>query len=97
MSGLRPEALLAVVVAHAAFEEIGCDCVVTAGVDGQHKPGSLHYAGAAVDLRSRDVPPDVLPKLVARLRESLGEDFDVVQEQTHIHVEFQPHRPLTNA
>jgi hypothetical protein len=97
VTGLRPEMLLAVVAAHAALEEFKCDCVITAGVDGKHKPGSLHYAGSAVDLRTRDLSADNLQKFVARLRECLSNDFDVVLETDHVHVEFQPKQPLSNA
>ena len=97
VTGLRPEILLGVVIAERVFEEAGADLVVTACVDGKHAAGSLHYVGQAVDLRTRDVAADVRPKLVARLRECLGEDYDVVLETDHIHVEFQPKRPLMNA
>ncbi len=97
VSGLRPEILLAVVAAQAVLDEFGCDCVITAGVDGKHAPGSLHFVGAAVDLRTRDLSPEDLPKFAARMRECLGEDFDVVLEVDHLHIEFQPKRSLTNA
>jgi hypothetical protein len=36
-------------------------------------------------------------KLAARIRECVGEDYDVIVEETHFHVEYQPKRPLTNA
>lgn len=95
VSGLRPEILLAVVVAERAYEAMGVDCVITACVDGKHSPSSLHYAGAAVDLRTRDVPTEQRAALAARLRACLGEDHDVILEADHIHIEFQPKKPLT--
>jgi hypothetical protein len=97
ITGLRPEILLAVVAAERAYQEIGHDCMVTACVDGKHMTGSLHYAGQAVDLRTRDVPPADLPKLVARIRDCVGADYDVILENDHLHIEFQPKLPLTNA
>ena len=97
VAGLRPEILVAVIAAERVYEEAGYDLVITAGVDGKHSTASLHYAGQAVDLRTRDVPEDTRPKLVARLKECLGEDYDVLLEETHIHAEYQPKRALTNA
>ncbi len=97
IAGLRPELVLAVVAAERVLEEIGVDCVISSGIDGRHSAGSLHYAGGALDLRSREVAPEKMNVLIARLRECLGEDFDVVLEVDHIHIEFQPKRPYTNA
>lgn len=94
ISGLRPEILLAVIAAERVYAEAGHDLTITAGLDGKHMAGSLHYAGAAVDLRTRDVPADKIPGIVARLKETLAGNFDVVMEGDHIHVEFQPKHGL---
>jgi hypothetical protein len=94
VAGLRPEILLAVIAAERVFEEAGADLVLTACVDGKHAGGSLHYVGQAVDIRTRDLAPDVIPKMVARLRECVGADYDVALELDHVHVEFQPKSPL---
>jgi hypothetical protein len=93
--GLRPEMLLAAVAAERVYAEAGHDFVITAGVDGKHATGSLHYAGAAIDVRTRDVPAADVPKLLARINACLGDDFDVLLEVDHIHIEFQPKVPLT--
>jgi hypothetical protein len=95
VAGLRPEILLAVVAAECVCAEMGVDCVVMACVDGVHKAGSLHYCGLAVDLRSRDFRPGDLDKAIARLRQCLGADYDVVLENDHVHVEFDQKQPLT--
>ena len=97
VAGIRPEVLLAIVAAERVFEDAGADLVLTACVDGKHSVGSLHYAGQAVDIRTRDLPPESRQKLVARIRECMGEDYDVILESDHIHLEFQPKRPLGNA
>ena len=59
-----------------------------------HKDGSLHYAGAAVDFRDRDIKDKQwFNRFVGGLRNELGPaGFEVHQEDTHIHVEFDPHR-----
>jgi hypothetical protein len=95
--GMRPEILLAAVVAERVYEEAGHDFTITAGIDGKHMAGSLHYAGAAIDVRTRDLPAADLPKIIARVKECLGSDFDALLEGDHIHIEFQPKQPLTNA
>ncbi len=95
ITGLRPELVLALVAIERAFQEAGYECVVTSGIDSKHSTGSMHYSGSAVDLRTRHVPAQDLPNLVTRIRECLGEDFDVVLETDHLHAEFQPKRPLT--
>ena len=95
VAGLRPEILLAVVAAERVCAEMGVVCVVTACVDGVHQAGSLHYCGLAVDLRSRDFRPGDLDKAIARIKQCLGADYDVVLENDHIHLEFDQKQPLT--
>jgi hypothetical protein len=97
VAGLRPEILLAVVAAERVFAEAHVDLMLTSCVEGRHSQASLHYAGQAVDLRTRDVAPADRAKLVERLRECVGEDYDVVLEADHIHLEYQPKRSLSNA
>ena len=93
--GIRPELLLAVIVAERAYAEAAADCVITACVDSKHSRGSLHYSGAAVDLRTNNLHPGEADKIIARLRACLGADFDVLLESDHIHIEFQPKEPFT--
>ena len=57
ITGMRPEILLAAVAAERVYEEAGHDFTITACVDGKHMTGSLHYAGAAIDVRTRDFQP----------------------------------------
>ncbi len=95
VAGLRPEILLAVVVAERVCAEMGVDCVITACVDGVHQAGSLHYCGLAVDLRSRDFHPGDVDKAIGRIKQCLGADYDVVLENDHIHLEFDQKQPLT--
>lgn len=76
--------------AEYTFQANGYSCVCTSGIDGKHMEGSLHYKAKAVDLRSRHVSAEMLPKIVDELRERLGKDYDVVVEGDHIHVENDP-------
>ncbi len=85
ITGMRPEILLAAA---------GHDLTITACVDGKHTTCSLHYAGAAIDLRTRDVPAGDVSKLIAQIKAALGDDFDVLLEVDHIHIEFQPKQEI---
>jgi hypothetical protein len=91
IAGVRPEILLAAVAAERVFEKAGFDCTITSCMDGQHMAGSLHYKGAAIDLRTKHVPHAVeLKQIVGRIKQCLGTDFDVVVETDHLHIEFDP-------
>lgn len=90
--GISPEIVLAAIIVRDAFS--GIDCVITSCTEGVHSMGSLHYIGHAFDLRLPNGPPKQVEDTIAKLRLNLGSDFDVIQEETHIHIEFQPKRPL---
>ena len=74
--------------AEHTFQANGYSCICTSGTDGKHMKGSLHYKALAVDLRSRHVSEEMLPKIVDELKERLGKDYDVILEGDHIHAEF---------
>ncbi len=94
ITGMRPEILLAAVTAMEVYREAGHDLTITACVDGKHTTGSLHYAGAAIDLRTRDLAPADVQKVLAQMKACLGGDFDVLLEVDHIHIEFQPKQEI---
>ena len=85
-----PEVNRILEAAEYTFQAHGYSCVCTAGTDGKHMEGSLHYKARAVDLRSRHVAADALPKIVDELKERLGKDFDVILEGDHVHAEHDP-------
>lgn len=89
-SGVRPELVLALIVADGVYRDVGKGLVVTSVSDGVHSRASLHYSGQAADLRIRNLTnPE---HVVERLKEALGfnPDYDVVLESDHIHLEWQP-------
>jgi hypothetical protein len=89
VSNLHPKMLLA--IGYAARIWAANDLphlVITSGNDAEHMEGSLHYKNRAIDLRIWGL---VAPHVAAQeLRECLGDDFDVVCEKTHVHVEWDP-------
>jgi hypothetical protein len=90
--GWRPEIVFAVQAAHSAYQAHGYDCIVTSGVEGTHSETSLHYPGSAADFRTNHVPEPLRAQIAKMIGEALGEDFDVILESTHLHVEFQPRK-----
>lgn len=91
--GIRPEIVVALSVADGVYREaVQREMVVTSVIDGQHMDGSLHYAGAAADLRTHDLTEAQAWGITELLKLRLGGDFDVILEADHIHIEFQPKR-----
>jgi hypothetical protein len=90
MVDISPQITLAVTVAGSIYAEYNCDCVITSLTDGKHSTNSLHYQGDAVDLRIRNLPKEARLPLSDKLRFALGENYDVVLESDHIHVEYDP-------
>jgi len=78
--------------ATVCFHYCGYRATVTSIYDGVRNAESLHLKYRAVDFRTRNMPlPDQfnIQELIASV---LGEDFDVVLESDHLHVEYDPFR-----
>ena len=100
-TGLSPEMHYALGVAAALKQRIfGQNCVVTALLDGEHNPGSLHPLGQAADLRTNDLIPEDRQAWFDAIKKALEPmGFDVVFEGgvgatpatsgAHVHIEFQ--------
>ena len=89
INGLTVQLLAAIGRAMLIWQEQGMDSlVITSANDGEHKEGSLHYEGNAVDIRTRTLPDSV--KAADRLRSVLHQDYDVLLYPTHVHVEWDP-------
>ena len=64
------------------------EVTITSGNDGEHMKNSLHYKNAAIDIRTFDMR---IPGYTAnRLKANLGDNFDVIDEGNHIHIEYDP-------
>ncbi len=72
------------------WHEAGEELVVTAGLDGTHSAGSLHYYGYAVDLRTRYFDRPTIDDIADEMRLALGHNYDVIVHGSHMHVEYDP-------
>lgn len=91
VKGLSEQVWFALGVCAAESRQLGVGLVVTSGRDGAHRPGSLHYTGNAVDIRTRDLSPAAqkdFHEYLKGLLDRLG--FDVVLERDHLHIEWDP-------
>ena len=65
------------------------DFVITSADEGTHGASSLHYADLAIDIR-RKYPASWRQIDADRVRRILGPNFDVIDEGTHLHIEYDP-------
>ena len=87
--GISNELLFAMFVTDAVLNRYGSVLVITSINDGKHSSGSLHYSGNAFDFRTWYIV-DKEEEVMDDLREALRDSYDVVLEDDHIHVEYQP-------
>ncbi len=81
----------ALFIAAEVLREHRHPAVLTSGIDGRHRAGSLHYVGLAIDFRA-SLAPTACEEIAQAIRERLGPDFDVIYERepSHFHIEYQP-------
>lgn len=95
MTRACPELLFGLMVADGAYADLGAELVITSVNDGKHSLTSLHYAGAAADLRSKNIPAGRAEAVAKEIKARLNVDYDVILEDRdgrneHIHLEWQP-------
>jgi len=93
ISRIKPETLFAITVANSLMERLfpKLNLVVTSITDSHEEDAnSLHNYGYAFDMRIRDFPPAYIETYLEQLRRALSDEYTIVLEETHIHVEFDP-------
>ena len=88
--GLHSRLVWALPLMEQIYREFGQDLVITSARDGVHKPDSKHYVGEALDLRTFTLSVLQRQEALTRIEADLGDDFDVVLEKNHLHVELDP-------
>lgn len=90
LRGVLPEMILGLIIVDSVmWRQFNVDPVITSITDGKHKSGSMHYLGRGADMRIWGIE-DKLESVVPALKYALGENYDVVQEKDHIHLEYDP-------
>lgn len=87
ISRLNREIRRALQIVSDILDLYGQDIVITSTYEGNHGAGSLHYANDAVDVRD---PKPYIPDFENKVEAGLSVDFDVVDEDDHIHIEYDP-------
>jgi len=76
-------------VIDSIFQRNGAgESVITSTYEGSHRCSSKHYSNEALDLRRRNIRPNVLADIVDELKSQLGGDYFVLLENTHIHIQY---------
>lgn len=76
--------------AHRIFEKHNHLFIITSLKDREHTPGSLHYYGQAFDCRIHHISDDqTLRDILTELNTSLASQYQVLMEDTHIHIEVR--------
>jgi Hedgehog amino-terminal signalling domain. len=70
------------------FDDLGYDVTITSGTEGDHAEESFHYNGLAIDVRTRDLTQQEAKGARSILEDALNQEYDVVLEKDHIHIEF---------
>lgn len=87
IKGIQPECIVGMMAAQEVCRSLGVPCVITSVLDGKHSENSFHYQGLAFDLRTRDMDDPEVAK--AMLRIALPNDWDIVLESDHLHLEHE--------
>jgi len=87
ISKLKREIRRALTIVEKAYGLYGYELVVTSTYEGNHSAGSLHYSNDAFDVRGVENNNN---RLVSELKLKLGNDYDVVLEVNHVHIEYDP-------
>ena len=92
LKGLNPPMSIATQVICGVYGNHGfAICTLTSVADGKHSRGSKHYIGNACDYRTVKMDKTYDWESVRDdIANALGDEFDVVLERTHLHVEFDP-------
>jgi hypothetical protein len=94
LAGAREEIRPILIAADRIWKDFGQELVITCYMNGMHSPGSHHYYGYALDLRTRyfrdyDEVVSVARELGFALGHNHGDRYKVIVEKTHIHVHFR--------
>ena len=94
LTGIKYVMRQAIIIADQIYDRHGKKIVITCSSSGEHGAASYHYYGFAIDLRTNYFTKEEAVKVASDLRAALPEDYDVLLETDHIHLEFDVERYL---
>ncbi|MBX3007623.1 MAG: hypothetical protein KF816_06300 [Melioribacteraceae bacterium] len=91
LTGITSELLLGQVIFTDICKKYNVEMVISSLLDSKHSQKSLHYSGNAAELRTSNIPDQLTRnKILEEIKISLGAHYDIVDEVTHFHIEYQP-------
>lgn len=90
LKGVKPQTVIGMFIVDQIYKDFGRPegVTITSVNDGKHMVGSKHYEGLAFDCRTRYFNEQHKHEVCEQMKADLTDEFDVVLEATHIHVEF---------
>jgi hypothetical protein len=89
-TGLKTEIAMTIPVIVDVANKFHKDVVLTSGTDRKHGRASLHYVGLGLDITWAMFNREDAQHFARQLAMQLGHKYDVVLEDDHIHLEYQP-------
>jgi hypothetical protein len=91
LTGITSELLIGLTICNDIYKKYNVEMVITSLLDSKHSAKSLHYSGNAADLRTSNISDQLTrKKILEEINASLGTHYDIVDEATHFHIEYQP-------
>lgn len=92
IKGIQPETVMGIMFAESIWKTLGTNdpLFITSVTDGKHMDNSLHYKGYGFDIRTNFLSNAQKMVLFESLKKYMDLEFDIVNEKSHIHVEFDP-------
>lgn len=92
ITSITPEMSIGLQIIASVFQERNYNTTITSGSEQEapHMKKSKHWTGDALDIRTRNVPKYDRSDLAKTIKTALGEEFDVILHNTHLHVEYDP-------
>ncbi len=87
ISRLRPEIRKKLPAIEEIILSSGEEFVITSTFKGTHRADSLRPANLAISIQR---PKDSRYKIMLKLKEYLGPDYDVIRKGDHIRIEYDP-------
>lgn len=87
--GIKPEMIPVFIITNEVFRHYSAEAVLTEGTGGIHRT-IVHPLGMATDWGLSKLGKSVDKSIKSRLKAKLGDQYDVILESDHFHIEFDP-------